>query len=64
MRRMVPEIQAALRGMMNSKPSHDTRLTYSEGVDSVMVEERVSRVDGGVKNRSEDRLSRGPCWTR
>lgn len=33
MRRIVPETQAVLRGMMNSNPSPDTRVTYSEGVD-------------------------------
>lgn len=47
MRRMVPEMHAALRGMINSKPSHDTKVTYSEGVDSAMVE----GVDGRVENR-------------
>jgi hypothetical protein len=33
MRRIVPDTQAALRGMMNSNPSPDTSVTYSEGVD-------------------------------
>lgn len=47
---MVPEMHAALRGMINSKPSHDTKVTYSEGAGSAMVE-GVSRVDGRVKNR-------------
>lgn len=37
MRRMVPDMQAALRGMMNSNPSFDTSVTYSEGVGSAMV---------------------------
>jgi hypothetical protein len=30
MRRIVPETQAALRGMMNSNPSPETRVTYSD----------------------------------
>ena len=33
MRRIVPDTQAVLRGMMNSKPSPETRVTYSEGPD-------------------------------
>jgi hypothetical protein len=33
MRRIVPETQATLRGMMNSNPSPDTSVTYSEGAD-------------------------------
>lgn len=36
MRRMVPEMQAVLRGRINSKPSHETNVTYSE-VESAMV---------------------------
>lgn len=50
MRRMVPEMHAALRGIINSKPSQDTKVTYSEDVDSAMVE-GACRVDGRVKNR-------------
>jgi hypothetical protein len=34
MRRIVPETQAALRGMMNSNPSPETRVTYSVCVGS------------------------------
>jgi hypothetical protein len=34
MRRIVPETQAALRGMMNSNPSPETRVTYSDCVGS------------------------------
>lgn len=37
MRRMVPDTQAALRGIMNSKPSQDTRVTYSEVGDAMLV---------------------------
>ena len=37
MRRIVPEMQAALLGRMNSKPSHDTKVTYSGAVDSAIV---------------------------
>lgn len=33
MRRIVPDTQVALRGMMNSNPSPDTSVTYSEDVD-------------------------------
>lgn len=39
MRRIVPDTQAVLLGTMNSNPSPDTRVTYSElpGVDSMVV---------------------------
>lgn len=45
MRRIVPDMQAALRGMTNSKPSHDTSVTNSDWVESamVMLEGQVSR---------------------
>lgn len=33
MRRSVPDTQAVLRGITNSKPSLDTSVTYSEGVE-------------------------------
>lgn len=56
MRRIVPETQAALRGIMNSKPSLETNVTNSETVTSAMLE-GCSRVVGGwriqrVKGRS------------
>lgn len=38
MRRMVPETQAALREMMNSKPSLETNVTNSEFGVSAMLE--------------------------
>lgn len=38
MRRMVPETQATLRGMINSNPSRDTRVTNSEFEDPDMVD--------------------------
>lgn len=37
MRRMVPEMQAALRGTMNSNPSHETSVTNSEVAGSAMA---------------------------
>lgn len=38
MRRIVPETQAVLRGRTNSKPSPETRVTYScDSVDVDMV---------------------------
>lgn len=42
MRRIVPDTQAVLRGMTNSNPSPDTRVTYSdceeeEGSEADMV---------------------------
>jgi len=48
MRRMVPEMQAVLRGRMNSKPSPETNVTYSEA-ESAMVKDTSregSRVRG------------------
>lgn len=42
MRRIVPETQAAWREITNSKPSCETKVTYSI-VELDMVEERVSR---------------------
>ena len=43
MRRIVPDTQAVLRGTMNSNPSPETSVTYSEhpGVDSKVVAARV-----------------------
>jgi len=38
MRRSVPDTQAVLRGSMNSKPSLETSVTYSEGVVEVVVD--------------------------
>lgn len=35
MRRMVPETQAVLRGRINSNPSQDTRVTYSDCEESM-----------------------------
>lgn len=40
MRRIVPDTQAVLRGMTNSNPSPDTRVTYSDcegGFEADMV---------------------------
>lgn len=37
MRRIVPETQAVLRGRTNSKPSPETRATYSSGEDMVVI---------------------------
>lgn len=46
MRRIVPETQATLRGMINSNPSPDTSVTYSEGADDIdailLISRRVS----------------------
>jgi hypothetical protein len=36
MRRMVPETQAVLRGRINSNPSQDTRVTYSDCEESMV----------------------------
>ena len=34
---MVPDMQAASRRMMNSKPSLEIRVTYSDGAEEGMV---------------------------
>ena len=43
MRRIVPDTQAVLRGTINSNPSPDTRVTYSElsvfDCDTIVVKE-------------------------
>lgn len=36
MRRIVPETQAVLRGRINSNPSQDTRVTYSDCEESMV----------------------------
>jgi hypothetical protein len=34
---MVPDTQAALRGITNSNPSPDSRVTYSEGDEDITI---------------------------
>jgi hypothetical protein len=57
MRRMVPETQAAVRGMMNSKPSLETSVTNSDFGMSAMLEmcSRVLASMAKLKNRKAAR---------
>lgn len=69
MRRIVPETQAVLLGIMNSNPSPDTRVTNSccacsEDIPLANVENdtRMMAKREGRKTRKEKKRSRcGPC---
>ena len=62
MRRIVPETQAVLRGTTNSKPSPETRVTYSAGdVDMLLARERSSGQEAGFCRVEKSR--RRCFWT-
>ena len=58
MRRIVPETQAALRGIMNSKPSLETNVTNSEVVLSAMFLV-CSRVVASMADSKSQKTARG-----
>lgn len=68
MRRIVPETQAVLRGTTNSKPSPETRVTYScvRAVDDMLLSvclyaERRKRKRVGEKRCFHGLFRCGPC---